>query len=397
MTDISLKKAPDETETQYIYRLASARESGLLNMTWAELGAIFNQELGKNQDSSAYRKPFQSAQRYRDEVFAAQDNEAVLQKIREERQELYKQRTLLRDERNEFNRRLREEARRENFVAELATAMVEVQPVEIGPCRIMDIGDTELAACLSDLHVGLTAENFNNLYNEDVMHGRLEQYANEIAEIQERHHAKRLVLALLGDQISGSIHASLIAKNHENTVEQVKRACREIAAFVEALTEYFPKITIFSVSGNHSRINSKKDDNLPGDNLDSMVPFYLSAVFANSSRVEVCSNADYGEYVNVFESCGWQFVMFHGDLDSPEKAVQNATQIIGFLPDVILLGHRHNSSMLTSGRTRVVQSGCICGTDDYAYNRRLFAPPEQSVIVVSDRRPVECLYNVTLI
>lgn len=397
MTDIILTKAPDETETQFVYRLASARENGFLNLTWEELGEIFNRELGKNQCSSAYRKPYQNAQRYRDEVFAAEDGDTVLQKIREEKQKLYKERTLLRDERNEFNKKLREEARKENFVAQLATALVDVQPIEIGPCRIRDVGETELVACLSDLHAGLTADNFNNIYDEDVLHGRLEQYANEIADIQERHHARRLVIALLGDQISGSIHASLIARNSENTVVQVKRACREIASFVESLTAYFPKITIYSVSGNHSRVNAKKDDNLPGDNLDSMIPFYLSAVFMNSTRVEVDSDAPYGEYVNTFSSCEWQFVMFHGDLDTPEKATQNATQIIGYVPDVILTGHRHNSAMLTSGRTRVIQSGCLCGTDDYAMNKRLFAPPEQTVLVVSQRRPVECLYNVQMI
>lgn len=397
MTDISLKKAPDETETMFVYRLASARENGLLDMTWDELAEIFNRELGKNQCSSAYRKPYQNAQRYRDEVFATEDNAALLQKIREEKQELYKERTLLRDERNELNRRLREEARKGSFVDHLANALVDTQPVEIGPCRIQDVGDTELVACLSDLHVGLTASNFNNIYDEDVMHSRLEQYANEIAEIQERHHARRLVLALLGDQISGSIHASLISKNSENTVQQVKRACWEIASFIESLTEYFPKIVVYSVSGNHSRINAKKDENLPGDNLDSMIPFYLKAVFANSGIVQVVMDDDYGEYVQSFSSCDWTFVMMHGDLDSPEKAAYNATKITGLPPDVVLLGHRHNSAMLTEGRTRIIQTGCICGTDDYAMNHRLFAPPEQTVIVVSERRPVECIYNVSMI
>jgi len=397
MTDISLKKTPDETETQFVYRLASARENGLLDMTWEDLAEVFNRELGKSQCSSAYRKPYQNAQRYRDEVFSAEENAAVLQKIREEKQALYKERTLLRDERNEFNKRLRDEARTENFVAQLATALVDVQPVDIAPCRIMDIGDVELVACLSDLHVGLTADNFNNVYDTDVLHSRLEQYANEIAEIQERHHAKRLVIALLGDQISGSIHTSLIARNSENTVQQVKRACREIAAFIEPLTEYFPRITVYSVSGNHSRVNHRKDDNIPGDNLDSMIPFYLSAVFEKSKRVEISGEDAYGEYFNVFTSCGWQFAMMHGDLDKPENAVQNATRIIGVMPDVVLIGHRHNSAMMTEGRTRLVQTGCICGTDDYAMNQRLFAPPEQSVLVVSDRRPIECLYNVQMI
>ena len=397
MTDITLKRMPGETETQFVYRLASAREDGLLDMTWDDLAEVFNQELGKNQCSSAYRKPYQNAQRYRDEVFAAEDNAAVLQKIREERQEIYKQRTLLRDERNEYNRQLREDARKGNFVAQLAAAMVDVPPITISQCRLDGAQETEVVACLSDMHTGLTTDNAQNVYDESVLHSRLEHYAAELADIQRRHHAGRLVLALLGDQISGSIHTALIAKNTMNTVQQLKLACREIAEFIRALTEYFPKISVYSVSGNHSRVNSKKEDNLPGDNLDSLIPFYLKAVFQDSSRVEICWDENVlDEYSNAFISCGWQFVMMHGDLDAPERATYNATQLIGYIPDVILVGHRHNSGLLTEGRTRVVQTGCLCGTDDYAYNKRLFAPPEQSVVIVSDRAPIECLYNVTL-
>lgn len=397
MTDIILTKRPEETEAQFVYRLASARDNGLLDMTWEDLAAIFNRELGKNQCSSAYRKPYQNAQRYRDEVFSNEDNAAILAQIREEKQEIYKARTLLRDERNELNKQLRDDARKANFVFELSQALIDVPPMVIAPCTLQIDGDTEIVACLSDMHVGLTTDNLQNVYNEDMMHARLEMYANELADIQQRHHAKRLVLALLGDQISGSIHTALIAKNNMNTVRQLKLACKETAEFIRVLAEYFPKISVYSVSGNHSRINGHKDDNLPGDNLDSMIPFYLNAVFSGRERVEVCTEGnEYDEYSNAFVSCGWQFVMLHGDLDAPEKSVHNATQLIGYIPDVVLIGHRHNSGLLTEGRTKVVQTGCVCGTDDYAYNKRLFAPPEQSVIVVSDRMPVECLYNVQL-
>lgn len=395
MTNITLKKMPEETETQFVYRLASAREDGLLDMTWDELADVFNRELGKKQCSSAYRKPYQNAQRYRDEVFNAEDDAAVLAKIREEKQELYKARVLLRDERNEFNRRLRDDARRENFLENLIEAMVDDQPIIIDTCTVTDVEETEIIVCLSDLHTGLVACNSANIYDPDILHDRLAQYANEICAIQERHHAKRCVIALMGDQISGNIHRALIAQNSANTVRQLMTACTEIKQFVKALTAYFPQIDIYSISGNHSRVSEKKEDNLPGDNLDSMIPFYLAAAFEGVDRVHVNMDLDsLGEYVRVFTVCGWRFVILHGDLDTPDKATYNMTKLLGYVPDAILMGHMHHSGLFTEGKTRVIQSGCISGTDDYAYNKRLFAPPEQSVIVVTDRKPVECLYNI---
>lgn len=394
MTDIKLKKAPNETETQYVYRLASAREDGLLDMTWEDLAKVFNDELGKHQCSSAYRKPYQNAQRYRDEVFNAADRPGELLEIQEARQELYKERVKLRDERNALNKQLREEARKEVFVEQLASALVDVPPIRVSECTVDGTQNTEIVACLSDLHVGLTASNSANYYDEEVLHSRLEEYASELCQIQKRHKASKLILALLGDQISGSIHAAITATNSMNTVTQVKRACTEIAGFIQALCACFPRIEVYSVSGNHSRVNAKKEDNLPGDNLDSLIPFYLKAIFGKTDRVSITDDTGYGEYFNEFRSCGWSFVMMHGDLDTTDKAVYNATQIRQFVPDVVLVGHRHNSGLLTEGQTRVVQTGCLCGTDAYAYNKRLFAPPEQAVIIVTDRRPIECLYNV---
>ena len=398
MTDIKLKKAPDETETQFVYRLASARERGLLDKTWEELGEIFNQELGKNQCSSAYRKPYQNAQRYRDEVFNAEDQPERLKEIQEAEQRLYKERVKLRDERNDLNRKLREEARRESFIEKLTNAVVDTDPIVVTPCVTTQEDGVELVACLSDLHMGLTAANSVNTYNEDILHDRLSQYASKLSVIQKRHKAKRLVVAMLGDQISGSIHTALVGQNCGNTVEQLKKVCKEISGFIQALTPYFEKITVYNVSGNHSRINPKKDDAQPGDNLDSMIPFYLTAVFSNTDRVEIAQQDSYfGEYIQEFRCRGWQFVIVHGDLDTPDKVVSNIGKMMGWMPDVVLMGHRHNSGLITEGNTRVVQTGCICGTDAYAYNKRLFAPPEQSVVVVTDDTPIECLYNVTFL
>lgn len=394
-----LKKRDGESRVQYIYRLASMKDSGELDITWDELADIFNDQLGCNYGSSAYRKPYTQAMEFYNEVFANRDNQSSLDELQIAKQELYKERTRLRDERNQLNKQLRDEARKEAFLDEIKYSLAEQFPVHGKKCLTSGDPEVEAIVCLSDMHVGVTANNLANTYNTNVLCDRLAVYIEEIRTIQKRHKAKTCYLCLLGDQISGSIHASITATNSMNTVSQIKRACMVISWFVDALSEIFDKIYIYNISGNHSRINPNKEDGIPGDNLDSLIGFYLSAAVRGNKRIEV-NNSDmstYG-YSQCFTTIGGgrDVAIVHGDIDSAQNVVSNMTQIYGGVPDIVLMGHMHHSAYNTIGKTRVIQCGCVCGADSYAFNKRLFAPVEQTVVITSSRKPVECIYNVSL-
>lgn len=411
--EVELKKRDDESKTQYIYRLASAKDSGELDMTWDELAEVFNEQLGCHYGSSAYRKPYTQAMEYFNEVFSNMYDDAAVRELRQAKYELYKERTRLRDERNQMNKQLREEARKEAFMDEMRNALVEQYPIanvdgpEDRPPKKDISGDkkheNQAIVCLSDLHIGVETWNTANQCDQGTIGSRLWCYAREIRKIQERHNIDTCYLCLLGDLISGSIHASITATNSLNTVCQIKKACNEISGFVTELSYIFKRIRIFGVSGNHSRVNANKNDNIPGDNLDDLIIFYLEAALKDNKRVTVyrgdnlgLNDTTYG-YSRFFRTDGDRYVaMVHGDLDTPERVVQNMTQIYNYVPDIILMGHMHHSAYNTVGKTRIIQNGCVSGTDGYSYTKRLFAPVEQTVIVTSSRKPVECIYNVSL-
>ena len=369
-------------------------------MTWDELAKILNEELGCSYGSSAYRKPYTQAMEFYNEVFCNMSDNSAVQELREAQHELYKERTRLRDERNQMNKQLRAEARMDAFMDEVRDMLVEQFPIKVKNAPVPDMFGyrKEAIVCLSDLHVGVDTENSSNTYNTNVLYERLNTYLDEIEAIQKRHNIGTCYLCLLGDQISGSIHASITATNSMNTVRQIKTACNAISKFVERLSEIFQRVDIFSVSGNHSRVNSNKDDNIPGDNLDSLIAFYLEAALKGNDRVKIYNNGmnTYG-YSRCFTTDGGRdVVIVHGDLDNPDRVVYNMTQLYSTIPDIILMGHMHHSAYNTVGKTRIIQSGCLSGVDGYAFNKRLFAPAEQTVVVTSSRKPVECIYNISL-
>ena len=62
---------------------------------------------------------------------------------------------------------------------------------------------------------------------------------------------------------------------------------------------------------------------------------------------------------------------------------------------MIFLGHRHTNGLTTIHGTKVIESGCVCGTDSYAAGLRKNDVPQQIVAVINTNG-LECLYDIKL-
>lgn len=71
------KKRPDENE-RYIWRIGQMVDSGRIE-NWKSIASILNQELAmmnlRYRDESAYRKPYQYAKGYYEDVFSHMVND----------------------------------------------------------------------------------------------------------------------------------------------------------------------------------------------------------------------------------------------------------------------------------------------------------------------------------
>lgn len=397
---MEIKKRNDENEFQYIWRIASAKENGEIDMNWNQLADLFNSQLCTDEEDykteAGWRKPYQAAKVFYEQGAFPKDKLEELDSITTAKQSLYSERVKLRDERNELSRLLREQARRENYIDIVHQAFVEdIKPFSIQNKKYNNNGNSAMIIHLTDIHAGLGINNFINTYDNEKMYSRLCDYLCQIDDIQRVHHCEDCVLVLGGDLISGIIHTSIRLENTENVVAQTKRICKYIAEFVRALCEIFDTINIYSVSGNHSRVTPTLDAHLDGEELDSLIPFYLSAVFANDDSVVIQDNP-FGEYIAAFSLCSHRWCAVHGDKDNINTIASDMTKLLGYTPDGILMGHRHTNGMITDGKTKIIQSGCVCGTDRYAFDKRLFGMPEQMVIITDYDNVIKCLYDIQL-
>ena len=398
MSCVSLERQPNENEEQFIWRLGQAKDSGLIDLDWNEIADIINKQFREDESEyrseAAYRKPYQQSKRFFDSgVFKQYNNEdSYLTSLREAKHELKKERQKLTDERTELNRKLREQARQESFADIIFNKIKTVEPLKLSFAKREIIeSDNDLICHVTDLHAGIKIDHWYNTFNMDVLKERLNNYLNQIFAIQKRHNSENCYV-VIGETISGLIHQTLRIENNENVIEQFIMVSSLLTEMIAELSNVFNNVYIYVTPGNHSRVIANKDHSLKGENFDILLPHYFRASLQNYRNVSIYDNLKDCD-IALFEVRGNKVMSSHGNNDSVNDVVQNFTMIFGVKPDIVLMGHRHTNALTTMFDTKIIQSGCMSGSDNYCLDKRLKNRPEQTVSVV-DENGLVCIYDI---
>ena len=119
---MDVKKQPTETESAYIWRLGQAKDNGILDLTWTEIADLINKEFREDvseyRSESAYRKKYTIVKEFAEgDVFRNPSSEADY--LKAQKDEIYKEKRKLYDQRREYNKLLISEARAEHLNDEL--------------------------------------------------------------------------------------------------------------------------------------------------------------------------------------------------------------------------------------------------------------------------------------
>lgn len=390
---IDIKRFENESEEELIYRVCSMKDQV---GSWQAVAAVINDLTGNDYGESTYRKKFQSFQKM---LLANQskfvDSNAQLEELKLERQLLEKEKVKFRDERNEYNRLIRQEARKESYIDLVKRVMSEYAPKSIQYERNKNVVDNgnDLIVHITDIHTGIKIDNFFNKFNTSVLEYRLNIYLDEILAIRERHGSQN-VYVIIGEVLSGLIHENLRCENNQNLIEQFMTISKYLSEFLSELSKEFNEVHVYVTPGNHSRCTAKKDQSLKGENFDHLLIPYLSAMLQNNSCIYFHENK-IEESIAMFSVRGKTVMSSHGDKESPTNVVQKFSMLFKIIPDLVYLGHRHTNGLTTIYNTKVIESGCISGVDNYALDLRLCTSPEQTVSVVNENGLV-CLYDIQL-
>lgn len=300
------------------------------------------------------------------------------------------------DQRNAFNKLVRERSRQE----ELNEILVEA--VKSGNLPRLDYeyhevmpSDNDLLVSLNDIHYGATVNNYWNTYNSDICREMMRRYLDRIIQIAQTHSSENCIVWANGDEISGNIHKSIAVTNKENVIEQVKGVSELIAEFIAELSKHFATVTFVSVAGNHSRLDPNKDNALVSERLDDLVEWYLSARLQNFDNVIIGGGEKVDETMYLIDVRGKTYCGVHGDFDGSASKVQ-ALQTMARKPlYAVLSGHLHHCKIDDVQGIRTIMAGSFLGMDDYCVQKRIYGRPEQ-MVCVCDEAGVRCSYNVGL-
>lgn len=388
-------------ESPKAYRIRLYKNKDLYGLNNEEIGKLCNEAFGVEWTESAHRKKTQNYLKgYNDAKTEMGDANQQLQNMIDENKalikEIKKEKQKLSDERVEYNRQIRQEARKESYVDMVKRIICE----NVEPIKFWDLlyyhaepSEADLLCHLTDIHGGIYIHNWKNIFNEDVLKTRIEKYISKIKDVRDRHNASNCYI-VIGEILSGLIHNNLRLQNNMDLMEQFKYVSELISSMLEGLSHYFENIYVYTTPGNHSRISPKKEDALDGENMDLLLPFYLKARLQNIPNIHICNNETDPE-IAIFDIRGNTIMAAHGHKDSPSSVVQNFTLMFETKPDIVLLGHRHLNGLTTVYDTKVIESGCVSGTDQYAVSIRKANRPEQTVSVISSDG-LECIYDVQL-
>lgn len=393
---MNLKKQENETELQYIWRLALAKDAGSLDMTWDELADVFNDNLENDYGSSAYRKKFQQAQHFYDDVFSKMESETYSKELMEQKRELERLKIQFRDERNAWSKQNYADSRVDQKLDYLEEQLSDMGKINFPEHEVVEINsDNDMLVVLSDLHIGQTFDSNWGKYNTDIAAKRLQELTENIRKISSRHKCENIYIALSGDLISGNIHKSIAITNREDVIEQIKIASKLITSFCYYVSKYFKKVYVTSVVGNHSRMD-RKEDALHSERLDDLISWIVMNSLSHIDNIQFLNNAiDNG--IAEMEIRGKKYVSVHGDYDRYTKGgVENLVMMIGYIPYAVLFGHLHTCAVDECSGVKMIRGGSLAGCgDQYTIEKRLNGKPSQMVAICSDNG-IDCYYPVEL-
>lgn len=397
--DQSLKMMSTETQDQYFYRICNMKDS--LGFTWEQMTALFNDEFGCSKDESKYRKDWASFQR----IFNANADKLIgenryLEEIKEATDELYKIKKQVSDQRREYNKLLASDARAEHLTEKLIEAANGLSLKDYSDIFVLKpySSNKEAVLCLSDWHYGQVTDNIWNSYNTEICEQRVVALVEKVASALLGHNVTTLHIALLGDFVNGAIHTGCRVAAEENTCEQLMHVSEILANCINTLSAFVKNVKVYSTYGNHARTIQNKNDSIHSDNMEKVIPWWLKQRLQDNNKVSVI-DSDYYEFIYM-QVCGKNILCSHGDLENFKKFGMTAnalfTKKYGKTIDYTFSGDKHHLEAFEQFGIESTLVGSLCGTDEFANNKRLYSYPMQTLCIFTPEDGKQCTYNIKL-
>lgn len=294
-------------------------------------------------------------------------------------------------------------------------ALEDLKAPRTKPPRLPQAGKGDPEICnpvLADFQLGKVTPS----YNSEICKDRIERFAEKIIDItnvqRADHPVNKCHVHILGDIVEGE--TIFPGQQHEidsSIYKQVINAVNILSDFIQSMLDNFEQVHVSAVIGNHGKLDYRGNFS-PETNMDRMAYKWVQTLFANEPRVTWdIPDGDNGfwagkNYYTVDVMGDYSVLLVHGDqVSKPSTTPSYFKKILGWktsgIPedfDDVIMGHWHQNSKLTIGKTVVRVVGSPESDNLYAQERLgVMGRPSQHLQFVSPKRgAVTAEYDVYL-
>ncbi len=234
-----------------------------------------------------------------------------------------------------------------------------------------------------------------NRFNEKICKERIERFFRhgvKLLKMQQLHtQIDTMVVALLGDFISGSIHEELMEGNRIPPTDAILEAQAHLASGIRYILKNTNVNLIIPCSmGNHGRMTPKRRiATEAGNNLERIMYFALADMFKDDKRVKFIIGSGYHTYLYLFDKT-FTVRLHHGHniryaggvggITIPiNKAIAQWDKVIR--ADLDVLGHYHQ--LKADGKW--IENGSLIGYNAFALSINAEPEAPQQAFFLIDR------------
>lgn len=393
MTDVMEELAKyglDETTYEACLSDIRGKVTGENDMDWADI--VEKYRLGIHSDTlrKASRTIFGGVfvRDYFETKEALGIGEAYLKQLQIEKDEIFKERQKLRDEKNEYARWKREEARDEYICEKIADAIQALQPLEVPKAIAYEsTGTQDAILCFGDTHYGIEFSikglygEVINEYNPEIFEDRMQILFSKVADVIKKNKLKRLTILSLGDEIDGMLRVSQLMKLRYGVVESSIRYADYISNWFNELSKLV-HIDFYSTKGNHC------DLRLLGEPKGTFKDENMTFVINEFIKIRLQHNPNFTFHENetgliYFNAQGYNVLGMHGEVKDMENALYRFSNKYKAPIDILVGAHKHHYNAKTVGRyTEAISVPSVMGVDPFAMDIGKTSHPGALLFVV---------------
>lgn len=406
---MNLKKEDNENTNEYIWRMCDYKDKGFLDLNWEQLGILINKELfGSDEElyrtSSAYRKPYQYAKDFYDDVFKKRmyaDNDETVKKMDDLKREIQKERIKLNTTRAEYNRWLRENARDELIIEEICKSISNLSPLETPTYIQNKYNPKEYCLVFGDEHYGTEFEltdllgNIINSYSPEIFEKRMWDLFYQIIDIIKKEDINTLNVYSMGDFSDGCLRVSQLMKLRYGVIDGTIKYANFISNWLNELTKYV-KVRFQMTDGNHTelRMLGQPKGTFVEDNMGKIVKEFIKIRLEDNNNFTFVENPTGYIYDNL---AGNIILGIHGETRSLEKTLKDLSAIYNTQIKYLFAGHLHHSKLEEIGiNSEVINIPSIIGVDPYALSLNKTSNASAKLFIFEEGKGRTCEYTFKL-